>query len=101
RGRAAPALADHRPINRITTIDFVHAGLHRSGLPSDKWVSRETGCSSVVDVDVMPDHVGIANGPAVRAVPSDPGERVFRHDWGRVERRPRRLASRYVRREPQ
>src|SRR3954471_19672868 len=40
RGRAAPALADHRPISRIKRIDLVHPILHHSGLPSDKWVSR-------------------------------------------------------------
>jgi hypothetical protein len=27
-------------------IDLLHAGHHRSSLSSDKWVSRETGCSS-------------------------------------------------------
>jgi hypothetical protein len=47
RGRAAPDLATHRPVSCIRTIDLVHARLHQSGLPSDKWVSRGTGCSSV------------------------------------------------------
>src|SRR5215218_3963888 len=46
RGRAAPARADHRPINHVRTIDLVHGRLHHSGLSLDKWVSRETGCSS-------------------------------------------------------
>ena len=48
RGRPAPALAVHWPIIRSLAFDFVHAGLHHAALRSDKWVSRETGCSSVV-----------------------------------------------------
>jgi hypothetical protein len=32
-------------------IDLLHAGHHRSGLSSDKWVSRETGCSSEASFD--------------------------------------------------
>ena len=46
RGRAAPALADHRPINRITTIDFVHPGLHPSGPPLGQMgVQRNRGAA--------------------------------------------------------
>jgi hypothetical protein len=45
-GRAAPALAAHRPINSRKAIDLHHAGYPRSGLSWDKWVSREIGCSS-------------------------------------------------------
>ena len=46
RGRAAPAPDAHRPIDRISACDSVHAGLHHAGLRSDKWLSKETGCSS-------------------------------------------------------
>src|ERR671917_1428853 len=46
RGRAAPALADHRPHHRIVTLILVHAALHHIGPGLDKWVSSETGCSS-------------------------------------------------------
>jgi hypothetical protein len=35
-----------RPINGRRIFDLLHAGHHRSGLSSDKWVSRETGGSS-------------------------------------------------------
>ena len=47
RGRAALALADHRPIHSVISIGLVHAALHHIGLRLDKSVSRETGCSSV------------------------------------------------------
>jgi hypothetical protein len=47
RGRAAPAPDAHRPIDRISAFDSVHAGLHHAGLRSDKWLSKETGCSSL------------------------------------------------------
>src|SRR3954463_4271631 len=47
RGRAAPALADHRPHNRIVTLILVHAALHHIGPRLDKSVSRETGCGSL------------------------------------------------------
>src|SRR3712207_4774626 len=46
RGRAAPALADHRPISRLITRVLAHAALHHAGLRSDKSLSMETGCSS-------------------------------------------------------
>src|SRR3954463_6875229 len=46
RGRAAPALADPRPLHCLISIVLVHAALHHAGLRSDKSLSRETGCSS-------------------------------------------------------
>src|SRR3712207_6948234 len=41
RGRAAPALADHRPISRLITRVLAHAALHHAGLRSDKSLSME------------------------------------------------------------
>src|SRR5271155_2668761 len=46
RGRAAPALAAHTPINRNSVFDLVHAGPHLVYLRSDKSPSNETGSSS-------------------------------------------------------
>ena len=46
RGRAAPALADHRPIHLIISIVSLHAAVRHAGSRVDKWLSSETGCSS-------------------------------------------------------
>src|SRR3954469_16404908 len=39
--------AHARHTHRLITFVLAHAALHHAGLRSDKWVSRETGCSSL------------------------------------------------------